>query len=357
MIVKLKESHSIIDVNNGILARLQSNEAQNVVDLSKMNLSASDMEALLKSLQSNTEVVRLDLSDNLIDDQGVINICQAVASLPQLKVLNLSGNLLTVDGVMKMDNLFSRMNLNELSELNLSFNRITDGGLKCVGRMCSTLPKLSKLSLKSCHLSSLENLNIAFNQLVSLDLGQNNFRSLKSLWSNLRLDRIRELYFDLAINSGYADFAKELIDFLKSKDPLQMQLEVLSLANCNFSDSNVWELVKVLKSTQLKKLSLMNNPNLSSMSLKTLLNGNLPIESLNLRGCHQILVELKVEELQEYQSKVSSLPNSISLSISSLEEKSFIMQSLKDLWVSHFGSDRVQLQQESSHTLTITACQ
>lgn len=344
------------DVNSGILARLQSSDAQNSVDLSKMNLYASDMEALLKSLQCSPDVVRLDLSNNLIDDQGVTNVCQAVASLSQLKALNLSGNLLTADGVMKMDNLFSgtRMHLTELSELNLSFNRVTDTGVQYASRLCSNLPKLQKLSLKSCHLTRMDSLNLTWNQLTSLDVSHNNFGSLRSLWTNLRVDRIRELNFDLAISSSYSNFPSELIQYLKASHSNQLPLESLFLSNCNFSDTNLWELLQVLKKAQLKHLSLMNNPNLSSLSLMSLLKGNFALDTLNLRACNQMAVDLKVSELSDCIPDITNLPKRMILSISRVADKTAITSALKDLWVSHFGAKNVKSENIANHTLIIS---
>lgn len=317
------------------------------------------MEALLKSLQCNKDIVRLDLSNNLIDDQGVINVCQTVASLPQLKSLNLSGNLLTLDGVMKMENLFSvsRMHLIELSELNLSFNKITDQGVQCVSKMCSTLPKLTKLSLKSCHLSSMENFTgAALGQLVSLDVSHNNFKNLRALWAYLSVDKIRELNLDLSVGSNYSQFPKELIDFLKSAQSsgTVLSLENLSLANCSFSDSLVWELVQALRpASQLKQLSLMNNSSLSSLSLKTILKSNLPLEGVNLRGCHQIASDFKGADLSDFTTDVTNLPQKLVVSISSEEDKSSLAASFKDLWISQFGGEHVKVEQ-SEHTLSIT---
>lgn len=321
-----------------------------------MNLYASDMEALLKSLQCSPDVVRLDLSNNLIDDQGVTNVCQAVASLSQLKVLNLSGNLLTADGVMKMDNLFSgsRMHLTELSELNLSFNRITDQGVQYASRLCSNLPKLNKLSLKSCHLTRMDSLNITLNQLSSLDISHNNFSNLRSLWTSLCLDKIRELNFDLAISNSYSQFPNELIQYLKSSHSNQLPLESLFLSNCNFSDSNLWEMLQVLKKAQLKHLSLMNNQNLSSLSFMSLLKCNFPLDTLNLRACNQMTVDLKVSELSECIEDIINLPRRIIVSISRVADKTAFTSALKDLWVSHFGANNVQFETIADHTLIIS---
>lgn len=312
------------------------------------------MEALLKSVQCNSDMVRLDLSYNLIDDQGVINVCQTVASLPHLKALNLCGNLLTVDGFMKMENQFSvsRVHLAELSELNLSFNNITDAGVKHVSRMCGLIPKLTKLSLKSCHLSTLDNHNAAFDQLTSLDVGHNSFKNLESLWTNLRLDRIRELNFDLALSDSYSTFPRELVDYLKSgsSSNASVCLERLSLANCGFTDSLVWELVQSLKaSSNLKSLCLMNNPNLSTVSLKSVLNGRLPLDELNLRACPQIATDLKVSELID-----CALPRRLILSLSNVEDKSSLAAALKDLWQCQFAGQLVRIEEQTTHTLIIS---
>lgn len=335
------------DVNSSILSRLQSHDSQNVIDLSKLNLTAADMAPFLKSIQCNSNILRFDLSYNLIDDQGVINVCQAVTSLARLKSLNLSGNLLTIDGVMKMENQFSvsRISMAELSELSLSFNKITDGGVKNLSRMSSALPNLSNLHLKSCKLTTLDHYNVAFDQLVCLNLSHNSFKNLTSLWANLRPDKIRELNFDLAISSSYSTFPNELIDFFKCETHCQVRLERLSLASCNFSDSLVWQLVQELKlSNSLKYLSLMNNTNLSALTLKTLIDSNLPLEVVNLRGCHQIAADLKVSELRECNS---NLPRKLILTISNVEDKDSFAEAFKNLWVAQFGMDQVRVWQKA----------
>ena len=321
------------------------------MDLSLLNLSPGDLEALLKSLQCNADVVRLDLSNNLIDDQGVINVCQMVASLPRLKCLNLASNLLTVDGIMKMDNQFSvvRGQLAELSELSLSFNKITDEGVRNVSRMCGNLPNLSKLHLKSCHLTSLEHFNVGLDQVVSLDVSHNSFRNLRALWRNLRVDRVRSLNFDLAIADSYSSFPGELIEFFKISNMRPLQLESLSLANCNLTDIVVWELVQALKSgVNLKKLNFMSNPNLSSLSLKSVLKSNWPLEEMNFCGCPQVMSELKASDLFECTSEATALPRKIILPVPSAEDKDSITTAFKDIWMSHFGSDKVNVGVSSS---------
>lgn len=317
---------------------------------------AVDMEALLKSLQSNKDIVKLDLSNNLIDDRGVINVCQTVVSLERLKSLNISGNLLTADGIMKIENQFSvaRQHLGELTELDLSFNKITDGGVKSVGRICEILPKLNVLCLRSCHLTTMHSLsNTAFDRLVELDLSHNRFKNLSSLWSVLELDQIKVLNLNLSIASFYTKFAREFVDFLKAQRNSNIALESLSLANCNFTDSLIWELVHALKpSCNLTKLDLMYNSQLTFLSAKTILQSGLPLNSLNLRGCHQVAIDLKADELYD----VNNLPRSIVLSLSKVDDKTALAESMKSLWISKYGLDPVEIEQ-TNNTLKITYSQ
>lgn len=342
------------DVNNAILSRLQMTNGQKVVDLSNLNVSAMDMEALLKSLQCNSEVTQLDLSNNLIDDRGVINVCQAVVSLSQLRCLNLSGNVLTVDGIMKIENQLSvaRGCLRELSELNLSFNNISDAGLRYVSSICNGLPRLSKLSLKSCRLTKLEDFQETLNRLVSLDLSHNSFTNLRTLWSNLNGQVIQELNFDLAISSGYSTFSRELIDFLNSEKP---NLRCLFLGNCKLTDSLLWELLQSLRAKgSLKRLSLMNNSMLSSMSLVALLRSNLHLEELNLRGCNDLVVDFNMTSLSEISADITMLPRKLIMAMSSAKEKQSLTSALQNLWISQFGPGSVRVDGTTDHTLIIT---
>lgn len=313
------------------------------------------MEPLLKALQFNADIIRLDLSHNFVDDQGVINVCQTLSSLSKLKTLNLSGNLITIDGLMKMENWFSqsRMQLTELVTLNLSFNNITDDGVKCLFRICNTLPRLSQLSLKSCHLSSFGGFYPCFEQLVSLDLSHNNLKNLQSLWDNLRLDRIKELNFNFGVSSNYTEFPNQLITFLKKGNLASFPLESLGLSNCNFSDANLWELLQVLNNSRIGSLNLMNNVNLSTVSFKYLLTSKLSLEELNLIGCSQMLPGIEDSNLQESLGDDLKFPKRVSLSVINRDSSGSLLRTLKQLWTHHCGFDRVKFD-HNSHTLIIT---
>lgn len=302
-----------------------------------MNLFSPSVEPLFKSVQHHKTLRSVDLSNNCIEDQGVTFLCQALPSLPQLKILNLSGNLITVDGIMKLENMFNnpRVKLSELSELNLSFNPIGDESVLYLSLICNNLPKLSDLKLASCNLTTFGDNNLCFDQLTALDISFNSFYNLIPIWLHLKVDKVKSLDLGFAVSQNYTTFGKDIATALRNPRGCA-KLEKLNLSSSFLSDSDLWEILQLIKTTNISYLELVQNLNLTFISFRYLINSNLHLKVLNLIGCENLLTGFQGEGLLD--ACTINLPENVNVHLQTdLETMEMILGHLKSIWNRHWG--------------------
>ncbi|XP_072895122.1 NACHT, LRR and PYD domains-containing protein 3-like [Hemitrygon akajei] len=181
------------------------------------NLTHKSCEQLVEVLPTNQSITFLDLSDNNIQDKGVSLLCDALTKENcTLQILRVCNNKLTASC---SEQLASMINTNKtLTELDISFNRIGEEGLK---RLCEALKN------EECKLEKL---------------------GLNSIFA-----------FEFGIMGTYEDApgAENLYDLLQDKN---CTLQSLGLAKNSYTVESCKQLISALKENQsLKELDLSSN--------------------------------------------------------------------------------------------------
>ncbi|XP_058616567.1 protein NLRC5 isoform X2 [Onychostoma macrolepis] len=254
---------------NQITALLQDKHCKlNIIHLCKCSITEKQCLILTSALKSNSSHLKeLNLSGNKLGDGGVENLGVLLSnSQCKLEKLNLCGCSITENQcAIMMSALFS--NFSHLRELDLSDNKIKNTGVKI---LCDVLKdshcKLERLRLSQCEIT---------------DEGCSDVTSaLKSNPSHLR-----EL--NLSENTLGDSGVKNLSDLLMNP---QCKLKNLDLCNCSITEKQCLMLTSALKSnpSHLRELDLSENK-VKDKGVKhlcdVLKDSRCKLEKLSLKDC------------------------------------------------------------------------
>uniref|UniRef100_A0A6E8VQ50 Uncharacterized protein n=1 Tax=Anopheles coluzzii TaxID=1518534 RepID=A0A6E8VQ50_ANOCL len=198
----------------------------------------------------------LDLSMNGITDDDVGTLVRYLPACRQLRVLRLRMNLLTSrsvemlcfgckspsDGTSAAATATAPLGGGQLTELDLSHNPLQDAALVPLARLCSNLPLLRVLRIRSTdvtHFSTTDAPCIDVSRLETFDISENKLteRSVACLLQQLGDGVLREAYFrSLPVHCD--NFKPKLWQTLTERQRLD-GLRVLSLTNCRLSDDEL----------------------------------------------------------------------------------------------------------------------
>ena len=161
---------------NRACRELRGNQVEEIY-LGGENLGNAEAKMLADALQSNTSLTYLNLSYNQISDEGVRVLASALRTHPSLKRLDLQGNQISDEGVKALANGL-RTNM-KLEYLSLESNQIGDDGVKALARSLQANTILQSLILHSNQIGN-EGVKALANALES-----NTSVEIVSLQSNL----------------------------------------------------------------------------------------------------------------------------------------------------------------------------
>lgn len=239
---------------------------------------------LFKALQHQSNLTVLDLSNNFLTNDGLRNLAQSLPTLKQLKSLNLSGNLISSEGLQHLADIYPKSNacLIDLRSLDLSFNPIQNQGLAHLSKFCTNLKNLSALNLCSTDLTDFQFIDCYLNRLTEFDLSFNQFK-LKNLIKCLKELNSCKL---VRLNVGFSTMESGISECLSTllHSGTCENLTELNLSGLHLSDGDVWQILQSIQQSKLQIVHLDENPELSSISLKLLLE-RLAVDHLYLNGC------------------------------------------------------------------------
>ncbi|XP_046384165.1 tonsoku-like protein [Ischnura elegans] len=257
----------------------------------------------------NVSVRRLSLASNNIGDAGLKLLCSGLSAMPNLVVLDLSCNGITVIGLshwatMLSDQQNASCPLQVLAELNLSYNPIKDAGFSHLVTILNSLMSLTSLSLSDCCLSACDlcnasSLNLDAVEHLDISLNALGAEGVAVFLMSLQPARLKVLNVSrtLGHHLGTRKVARE-VALLFSRDEMNppSNLLELDLSQTLVNDSDLLEVISVLEQSRvLERLQLECNPDLTSLSLRRLLQrGPLwPNLSISLDGCAKIFEHLE----------------------------------------------------------------
>lgn len=211
------------------------------LSLGYKTLTSSQLRPLFRSLTHQTHITAIMISDNNIGDAGVKHLTECLCTMKHLTHLDISRNNITSDGLKALLDVFEksiRPICQNLEELILCHNPISDQGFKYIAKISQHL-KLKVLKLNTCKItenavSELNNTNLSFDNIESLNLSNNEvkFPVISFLMTSLNPNLIVDLELDsvgvvgnvVGCISSFLDSARDL------------KLRKFALSNCKLVD-------------------------------------------------------------------------------------------------------------------------
>ncbi|RVE75199.1 hypothetical protein OJAV_G00014540 [Oryzias javanicus] len=276
-----------------------------ILRLENCSLSVISCEALGSVLKSNpSNLTELDLSQNNMQDLGFLHLCGFMESLDcRLQTLRLKYCRLSKVSCAAMDSAL-KSNPSNLTELNISFNKLQDSGFL---HLCGFLES------PDCRLKTLRLVNCQLSKSSCVVLGS----ALKTHPSNL-------IELDLSLNNLQDSGFLHLCGFLESP---ACRLQTLRLENCSLSKISCEALGSAIKCNPffLEELdfSLNNLQDSGFLHLCGYLESpDCRVQTLRLKDCR--LSEISCKALASALKSNPSNLTELDLGLNNLQDSGFI---------------------------------
>lgn len=328
-------------MDNNLQNLLNICQATQILNLSNLWLSTAQVQPVFRSLNHQASLRVLNLKGNMITDAGIKMLCTSLPSMQQLKELNLSLNSLTHKSLYHFAEMLSeKICLQELEELDISFNPLYNESFKPLANILEKL-KLKKIVLSSCDLEgSNKKLVLPLNNIVWLDISHNSFQDkcIEDIFSNLDGETIEYLNLSNTSLPG-GTLVEKLVAFLNASS--LKSLTALDLSGCDISDTYLNQILHALiRAKKFHTFTLANNFQLSSISLRRLLQHRPCIKNIFLEGCTDILKYLAISNVYEDIDNLAPEEISMSVNKNAIEEVAK-MDIIINMWMKLWGDQAV----------------
>ncbi|KAK5642065.1 hypothetical protein RI129_008232 [Pyrocoelia pectoralis] len=317
------------------------------LDLSNLYLGDKKISPLFKVINRQQNLHSLNLSGNFIHDNCFQLLCASLPTLENLSDLNLSLNQLTCVSLQYLTEVFTQTPtpvLTNVTKLDLSHNPLGNESLHFLSVITRYL-KLKTLNLVDVdftdtifnsrvdlNLQFLSNFDISYNQL-----GNNEIATFLS-WLKPRNIELLNVSDCTEVTEG---LVKIVTNWMQASGDAKLPLKVLNLSRTCATDCEIFELLRCITlATHFLSLDLGYNTDLTTTSLRRVLESCPTISYLNCTGCDNIVNHLEWCT-EEFWNGVR-LKN-LKLS-GDFKKYSDAKDSLINIWKS-IHKDRVQVQQ------------
>ncbi|XP_053663789.1 tonsoku-like protein [Anopheles marshallii] len=247
----LRNRLKMMDRNHSII--LENDFAFNISSLAEKHVMSI---VLMVAFFQQDWLKRLDLSMNSITDDDVATLVRYLPSCRQLRILQLAGNMLTSKSVEML--CFGCRNASEmatngtstnpaaiggglLARLDLSSNPLEDDALVPLSRLCSNLPFLRFLRIRSTEVTNFNPTifpTAQLNRLETFDISDNKLteRSVQCLLEQLAEGNLREAYLT-SLPVHCINMKPKLWQTLSQNR--MNELRILNLGNCRLTDDEI----------------------------------------------------------------------------------------------------------------------
>ena len=255
--LKVNTSLQCLDISHNNIcdddaaAILENNSSLQLLDISHNNISAVGATAISKCLKNNRMLKNLNMSYNKID--SFFEIDKALQTNTTLQILDLSHN-----NIMKFNLVHHDYLRNNLKELSLSYNGISNYGIVNLGKALETYRTLQILDLShndisngeavsSCLNYSLKELKLSYNKLS--DSGIIDIGKALQMNSNTNIQKL-----DISHNNISDDGAIAFSECLKKSN-----CYTLKELNISYNEITVEGVVAILNNGPLHILNITHN--------------------------------------------------------------------------------------------------
>lgn len=223
-----------------------------------------------------------------MEDEILKLLATILQTLPRLKSLSLPGNYITRDGITNLASVAAN-HFPDLESLDLSYNPLTNQCIPSLNILLSKTRNLKKLSLCATDMTDIpdpQNESFKYSQITDIDFSFNqielsNFNRLLK-----KLNSCRIVSLNLAFSCVGRGAMESIVAFLNAGTC--EKLRDLNLSGLDLEDGDIWILLQALERTKnLTTLKLMENPRLTSVTLKLLME-RLSVKQLELDGCWKL---------------------------------------------------------------------
>ncbi|KAL4234064.1 hypothetical protein ACF0H5_005718 [Mactra antiquata] len=334
-----------------ICTLLQTCEVSGKLNLMDLVLKSQRFQPVLKSIQHQTCLRELNIRGNRLGDTGLENLCKVINTIPNITLLCIACNDITTQGLKCLVSTVSDVNkksLQSLTTLDISYNPLYDDCLSTLASVINGLPKLTRLNISSCQVttkffhserlplqvalqgSNLQHFDVSFNHLETV--GVELFMKCQNPTKILSLDLSGTMS-----GTRSSQFYRHIYNYC-SQDFCSLQ--ELTLRQCHLCEQDVDFLVRLpTVCKNLQKLDISGNSRLTNHVLQQLFQSSAcdtsNLDELRAKQCG-FQSPLSSDLLDSLNEKLAARIPLRSVEFTCFKLEKLDVDSLKQVWTDKF---------------------